>query len=42
MSVRSREAPAEHETLKDYDRVKELGESSEGKVYLMKSKEDDV
>jgi serine/threonine protein kinase len=38
MSVRSREAPAGQEPLKDYVRVKKLGESSEGKVYLMKSK----
>jgi serine/threonine protein kinase len=37
MSVRSREAPAGHELLKDYVRVKKLGESSEGRVYLMKS-----
>jgi serine/threonine protein kinase len=38
MSVRSRKAPAGHEPLKDYDRVKKLGESAEGKVYLSKSK----
>lgn len=39
LSIRAREATATtNEPLKDYERMRKLGESSEGKVYLSKSK----
>ncbi|KAM0704738.1 hypothetical protein Q7P35_007524 [Cladosporium inversicolor] len=39
LSIRAREATATtNEPLKDYERIRKLGESSEGKVYLAKSK----
>ena len=39
LSIRAREATATtNEPLKDYERIRKLGESSEGKVYLSKSK----
>ena len=39
LSIRAREANATtNEPLKDYERIRKLGESSEGKVYLAKSK----
>jgi serine/threonine protein kinase len=38
LSIRAREAYTTNEPLKDYERIRKLGESSEGKVYLAKSK----
>jgi len=39
LSIRAPEAPkTSDEPLRDYERLRKLGESSEGKVYLMKSK----
>ena len=38
LSLRAREATNTNEPLKDYEQIRKLGESSEGKVYLAKSK----
>jgi NIMA (never in mitosis gene a)-related kinase len=38
LSIRARQAYTANEPLKDYERIRKLGESSEGKVYLVKSK----
>jgi serine/threonine protein kinase len=38
LSIRARQAYTANEPLEDYERVRKLGESSEGKVYLVKSK----
>jgi serine/threonine protein kinase len=38
LSIRAREATIANEPLVDYERIRKLGESSEGKVYLVKSK----
>jgi serine/threonine protein kinase len=39
LSIRAPQAPkTSNEPLRDYERIRKLGESTEGKVYLMKSK----